>query len=108
VVLDPYAKSILSRRRYGALGPKELDYTDPNVLGLAQTWPQVGLACCHVGCCRHEGARVARVLVLVVVVGEEVWIGGGKGDRRGAVQQQLEVHRCWERGKSRPKPYPTP
>jgi isoamylase len=42
VVLDPYARAVLSRRRYGALGPKELDYTDPDVLGLAQTWPQVG------------------------------------------------------------------
>ncbi|KIZ04667.1 glycogen operon protein GlgX [Monoraphidium neglectum] len=41
VVLDPYARAILSRRRYGALGPRELDYTDPNVLGLAQTWPQM-------------------------------------------------------------------
>lgn len=41
VVLDPYAKAVLSRRRYGALGPKELDYTDPDVLGLAPTWPQM-------------------------------------------------------------------
>jgi hypothetical protein len=42
VVLDPYARAVLSRRRYGALGPKELDYTNPSVLGLAETWPQVG------------------------------------------------------------------
>jgi hypothetical protein len=41
VVLDPYARAALSRRRYGALGPKELDYSDPSVLGLAPTWPQV-------------------------------------------------------------------
>ncbi|KAI8476733.1 MAG: isoamylase [Monoraphidium minutum] len=41
VVVDPYAKALLSRRRYGALGPKELDYTDPGVLGLAETWPQM-------------------------------------------------------------------
>jgi isoamylase len=39
VVLDPYAKGILSRRQYGVLGPN-LDYTSPEVLGLAETWPQ--------------------------------------------------------------------
>eukprot|EP00879_Flechtneria_rotunda_P004985 GHRR01005261.1.p1 GENE.GHRR01005261.1~~GHRR01005261.1.p1 ORF type:complete len:888 (+),score=273.41 GHRR01005261.1:539-3202(+) len=42
VIIDPYAKAILSRRRYGELGPKHLDYTSSNVLGLAETWPQAG------------------------------------------------------------------
>jgi hypothetical protein len=55
VVLDPYARAILSRRRYGALGPRALDYTDPNVLGLAQTWPQVGRA------------RLARACVMLML-----------------------------------------
>lgn len=41
VVLDPHAKAVLSRRRYGELGPP-LDYSSPNVLGLAPTWPQAG------------------------------------------------------------------
>eukprot|EP00775_Hariotina_reticulata_P003086 gene3086-3365_t len=40
VIIDPYAKAILSRRRYGELGPSHLDYEDPEVLGLAETWPQ--------------------------------------------------------------------
>lgn len=40
VIIDPYAKAILSRRRYGELGPAHLDYKDPDVLGLAPTWPQ--------------------------------------------------------------------
>ncbi|KAF6257870.1 isoamylase [Scenedesmus sp. NREL 46B-D3] len=40
VVMDPYAKGILSRRRYGELGPAHLDYKSDKVLGLAPTWPQ--------------------------------------------------------------------
>jgi hypothetical protein len=39
VIIDPYAKSILSRRRYGELGA-QLDYERDDVLGLAATWPQ--------------------------------------------------------------------
>lgn len=39
VIIDPYAKAILSRRRYGELGP-QLDYESNDVLGLAATWPQ--------------------------------------------------------------------
>jgi pullulanase/glycogen debranching enzyme len=38
--MDPYAKGILSRRRYGELGPAHLDYKSEEVLGLAPTWPQ--------------------------------------------------------------------
>jgi len=41
VIIDPYAKGILSRRRYGELGPNHLEYENPDVLGLAATWPQV-------------------------------------------------------------------
>jgi pullulanase/glycogen debranching enzyme len=40
VIIDPYAKGILSRRRYGELGPAHLDYKSDEVLGLAPTWPQ--------------------------------------------------------------------
>lgn len=39
MIIDPYAKAILSRRRYGELGA-ELDYESDEVLGLAATWPQ--------------------------------------------------------------------
>jgi hypothetical protein len=39
VIIDPYARSILSRRRYGELGA-QLDYESDDVLGLAATWPQ--------------------------------------------------------------------
>lgn len=39
VVIDPYAKAVLSRRRYGELGAA-LDYEKDEVLGLAATWPQ--------------------------------------------------------------------
>ncbi|KAF8057146.1 ISA1 [Scenedesmus sp. PABB004] len=40
VILDPYAKAVLSRRRYGELGPAHLDYASADTLGLAPTWPQ--------------------------------------------------------------------
>ncbi|KAL6765555.1 isoamylase [Haematococcus lacustris] len=43
VVLDPYAKAILSRRSYGLLGA-DIDYTSPDVLGYAETWPQAACA----------------------------------------------------------------
>jgi isoamylase len=39
VIIDPYAKAVLSRRRYGELGA-QLDYESDEVLGLAETWPQ--------------------------------------------------------------------
>lgn len=39
VVVDPYARDIISRRRYGELGPA-LDYVNPGVLGVMNTWPQ--------------------------------------------------------------------
>lgn len=39
VIIDPYARAILSRRRYGELGA-QLDYESDEVLGLAATWPQ--------------------------------------------------------------------
>lgn len=39
MVLDPYATTVLSRRRYGELA-KPLAYGSPGVLGLAPTWPQ--------------------------------------------------------------------
>lgn len=39
VIIDPYAKAVLSRRRYGELGAP-LDYEKDEVLGLAATWPQ--------------------------------------------------------------------
>jgi hypothetical protein len=39
VIIDPYARAVLSRRRYGELGA-QLDYERDDVLGLAATWPQ--------------------------------------------------------------------
>lgn len=39
VVVDPYAKLVISRRQYGQLAP-ELPYGKGEVLGLARTWPQ--------------------------------------------------------------------
>ncbi|GAX79055.1 hypothetical protein CEUSTIGMA_g6495.t1 [Chlamydomonas eustigma] len=39
IVLDPLARSIISRRRYGQLGP-DLQFGNPGVLGLMRTWPQ--------------------------------------------------------------------
>ena len=39
VVLDPYARTIISRRQYGQLGP-DLKYGTPGYLGLMKTWPQ--------------------------------------------------------------------
>lgn len=41
IVLDPYARAVYSRRRWGQMGP-DLPYGDPSVLGLMPTWPQVG------------------------------------------------------------------
>lgn len=43
VVLDPYATTVLGRRRYGELGP-ELAWKTPGVLGYASTWPQAACA----------------------------------------------------------------
>ncbi|EFJ40420.1 1,4-alpha-glucan branching enzyme II, isoamylase, partial [Volvox carteri f. nagariensis] len=43
VVLDPYAVAVLSRRRWGQLGPN-LPYGEPGVLGLMPTWPQAAAA----------------------------------------------------------------
>jgi len=43
VLLDPYAKVVLGRRKYGALGA-ELDYANPAVCGHAATWPQMAAA----------------------------------------------------------------
>jgi isoamylase len=41
VLLDPYARGVLSaRRRYAELGPPDLPYGSPGALGLAATWPQ--------------------------------------------------------------------
>lgn len=39
VMLDPYAKAVISRRHYGQLGP-DLPYESEDVLGMARTWPQ--------------------------------------------------------------------
>eukprot|EP00798_Chlamydomonas_sp_ICE-L_P030104 gene30104-35072_t len=39
VMVDPYAKVMISRREYGQLGP-DIDYNNDYTLGLAQTWPQ--------------------------------------------------------------------
>lgn len=46
VVLDPYAKAIISRRQYGQLGPN-LPYGTPGTLGLMPTWPQAAAAVPH-------------------------------------------------------------
>jgi isoamylase len=43
VVLDPYAAAVLSRRRWGQMGPN-LPYGDSGVLGLMSTWPQAAAA----------------------------------------------------------------
>jgi hypothetical protein len=40
VLLDPYATSVVSRARWGERGNQDLDYENPAVLGLADTWPQ--------------------------------------------------------------------
>ena len=42
VLLDPYATSVVSRQRWGERGNQDLDYENPDVLGLADTWPQAG------------------------------------------------------------------
>ncbi|GMH35686.1 hypothetical protein BSKO_03554 [Bryopsis sp. KO-2023] len=39
VVLDPYGKSVISRRQFGQLA-YDLDYLNENVLGASNTWPQ--------------------------------------------------------------------
>ena len=39
VVLDPYAKVVISRRQYGQFGP-DLPFGSPGVLGQMRTWPQ--------------------------------------------------------------------
>ena len=43
VLLDPYAKAVVGRSRYGELGP-DLPYGSPGVVGLARTWPQAAAA----------------------------------------------------------------
>jgi len=43
VVLDPYARTIISRRQYGQPGA-DLQYGAPGVLGLMKTWPQAAAA----------------------------------------------------------------
>lgn len=40
VLLDPYATTVVSRPRWGERGNQDLDYENPEVLGLADTWPQ--------------------------------------------------------------------
>lgn len=47
VILDPYAQAIISRRRYGELGP-DLPYGSETTLGLMPTWPQA--AACVPSC----------------------------------------------------------
>ena len=42
VLLDPYATSVVSRAHWGERGNQDLDYENPEVLGLADTWPQAG------------------------------------------------------------------
>jgi len=44
VVLDPYARMVIGRRKFGELAADHLDYESPDVLGLAPTWSQHGCA----------------------------------------------------------------
>lgn len=52
VLLDPYATAVISRRRYGQLGPN-LEYNTPRALGLAPTWTQ------HAGVLPQPGGESA-------------------------------------------------
>ena len=41
MVIDPYCQGVLHRRKYGLKG-RPLKYESPDILGLGDTWPQMG------------------------------------------------------------------
>jgi len=67
VIIDPYAKAVLSRRRYGELGA-QLDYEKDEVLGLAATWPQAAAFLPKPSVSSHHHTHIVLYRILVFMI----------------------------------------